>query len=306
MTMSRVPIILAIALLPGCGASSTDPPDARSVVQSIGSVGLADGQFFYPRSVAIAPDGRIFVNDRTGRIQRFSPDGKVEKSWKTPETKMGMPVGLCLSPDGRLFVADTHYSRILIYDRDGQLLDQFGKPGTDPGQLGLPTDVAIDKGGNIYISQMITINRISKFDARFNHIADFGGPDAGEASLNRPTGLTIDKENTLWVADAVHDRLVRFSLDGRMLYAFGSTGNAPGQFRYPYDTALLPDNTLVVAEFGNSRLQQVTTDGRSLRTWGRWGAKLGQIAAPWGVGVACNRIYAVDSGNNRVQVLQWE
>lgn len=289
----------------GCGSAADTLPDAKSVTSTFGSVGLSDGLFYYPRSIAIAPNGKMFVDDRTGRIQRFSADGKFEKSWFTPDHAKGMPVGMCAAPDGRLFVADTHYNRILIYDQDGQLLRMFGEAGEGPGQLGLPTDIAIDKDGNIYIGQMTLIDRISKFNKDLNFIKDFGGPEAGEASLSRPTGLTIDKDNTLWVADAIHDRLVRFSLDGKLLAAFGSTGKSPGQFRYPYDTALLPDGSLVVAEFGNSRLQQIDKQGRSLRTWGSWGAKVGQIAAPWGVGVAGNKVYAVDSGNNRIQVIQW-
>ncbi len=292
-------------LTAGCRPASADVRDARSVVETIGSVGLSDGQFYYPRGIAIAPNGRIFIDDRTSRIQRFSADGKFEKSWYTPEHKMGMPVGLCVAPDGRLFVADTHYNRLLIYDEDGQLLKKFGKAGTGPGELGLVTDVVVDKDENIYISQMMSIDRISKFDKNFNYITSFGGPDAGEASLTRPTGLTIDDDNTLWVADALHDRLVRFSLDGKFLGAFGKIGKEPGQFRYPYDTALLPDGTLLVAEFGNSRLQQIAKDGQSLRIWGRWGNKKGQIAAPWAVGAAGDKVYAVDSGNNRVQVIEW-
>lgn len=297
--------VAAIALTGGCKSTSSDLPDARSVIATVGSVGLSDGQFYYPRSIAVAADGRMFIDDRTGRIQRFSADGRFEKCWYTPEHKKGMPVGLCVAPDGRLFVADTHYNRILVYNQDGQLLHMFGKAGTGPGELGLVTDITIDKDGNLYVSQMIEIDRISKFDKDFHFLMDFGGPDAGEASLSRPTGLTIDSENTLWVADAIHDRLVRFTLDGKFLCAFGKTGKGPGEFRYPYGTAQLPDGTLVVAEFGNSRLQQVSKDGKSLRTWGHWGSKVGQIAAPWGVGVADNKVYAVDSGNNRVQVIKW-
>lgn len=298
-------LVLTTCWITGCGSAPDSTADGRNVVGTIGSVGLADGLFFYPRSIAIALNGKMFVNDRTGRIQRFGADGQFEKSWFTPDHKNGMPVGLCAAPDNRLFVADTHYSRILIYDQDGHLLQTFGEPGTGPGQLGLPTDLAIDADGNLYISQMIEINRISKFDKNFIFLMDFGGPDAGEASLNRPTGLTIDHQNTLWVADAIHDRLVRFSLDGKLLATFGTTGKKPGQFRYPYDTALLPDDSLVVAEFGNSRLQQIDKQGKCLRTWGGWGDKLGQVAAPWGVGTAGDKVYAVDSGNNRVQVIQW-
>ena len=78
----------------------------------------------------------------------------------------------------------------------------------------------------------------------------------------------------------MNHRLLHLSLDGKLLGQIGSTGNQPGQFRYPYDTALLPDGTLIVAEYGNSRLQQVTRDGKGLRTWGQAGWQVGQLGIP--------------------------
>lgn len=298
-------VLAGIHLLAGCGTQSQAARDARTVATTFGQQGLSDGQFFYPRAIAVTPQGRTFIADKTGRIQRFSATGHVEKVWKTPENKAGMPVGMGLAPDGRLFVADTHYNRVLVYDQDGQLLDQFGKPGRGPGQFEMPTDVAIDRDGLIYVSETGGNDRISKFDAHFNYIKSFGGPEDGDAATSRPVGMTIDPDNTLWVADAVNHRLLHFSLDGQLLGRIGSIGSEPGQFRYPYDTALLPDGTLVVAEFGNSRLQQVSRDGKSLRTWGQGGWQVGQLGYPWGVAVAKGQVYAVDSGNNRVQVIDW-
>lgn len=296
-------------LLGGCGSKS-EVPDAESVVATFGNTGLSDGQFFCPRSAVVIAD-RIFVVDRTGRIQRFNcNDWQVEKVWRTPETKLGMPVGITASADGRLYVADTHYSRILIYDQQGQLLESFGEAGAEPGKLGLPTDIAIDQDGNLYISQMGgqvgSEDLISKFDSQHRFVTRFGGTGAGEATLSRPVGLTIDRQNTLWVADGTHHRLVRFSLDGQYLGQVGSKGSQPGQFRYPYDTALLPDGTLVVAEFEGCRLQQIAPDGRCLRVWGRAGQRVGEIGSPWGVAVAGDRVFAVDYMNNRVQVIEWQ
>jgi DNA-binding beta-propeller fold protein YncE len=303
---AAIPVVAVLLLLPaGCGQGSQAARDARSVVGTIGRQGLSNGQFYYPRGIAASPDGRIFVADRTGRIQRFDASGHLQKVWETPEHKAGYPVGMGFAPDGRLFVADTHYSRVLIYDKDGQLLDKFGRPGRGPGEFEMPTDVAVDRQGNIYVSETGGNDRISKFDAKFNYIQSFGGADDGAAATSRPVGLTIDRDDTLWVADAVNHRLLRFSLDGKLLATIGSIGSQLGQFRYPYDTALMPDGTLIVAEYGNNRLQQVTRDGKSLRTWGQAGWQIGQLGYPWGVAVTKGRVYVVDSGNNRVQVIDW-
>jgi DNA-binding beta-propeller fold protein YncE len=294
-----------VVLAGGCGQQGQTARDARSVVSTIGRQGLSSGQFYYPRAIAAAPDGTIFVADKTGRIQRFAASGQLEKVWETPEHKAGYPVGMTVAPDGRLFVADTHYSRVLIYDRDGNLLATFGTAGRGPGEFEMPTDVAVDRDGNIYVSETGGNDRISKFNAAFHYVKSFAGADDGEAATSRPVGLTIDADNTLWVADAVNHRLLRFSLDGQLLGKIGSMGNEPGQFRYPYDTAMMPDGTLIVVEYGNSRLQQVTADGKSLRTWGQAGWQVGQLGYPWGVAVIGKKVYAVDSGNNRVQVIDW-
>jgi DNA-binding beta-propeller fold protein YncE len=295
----------SLALLGGCGQKSQAARDAHAVVGVIGKQGLSNGQFYYPRAIVATPEGRIFVADKTGRIQRFGASGQFETSWETPAHKAGFPVGMGLAPDGRVFVADTHYNQVLIYDQDGNLLGKFGKPGRGPGEFEMPTDVAIDHDGNIYVSETGGNDRISKFDAEFNYTKSFGGSDAGEAATSRPTGMTIDADDTLWVADAVNHRLLRFSLDGQLLRQIGSMGDGLGQFRYPHDTAMMPDGTLIVAEYGSSRLQQVTRDGKGVRTWGQPGWQVGQLGYPWGVAVASGKVYVVDSGNNRLQVVDW-
>lgn len=292
-------------VLAGCGQRSQLALDAREVLEVLGQQGLSNGQFYYPRGIAASPEGRVFVADKTGRIQRFGPTGQFEKCWETPAHKAGFPVGMGMAPDGRLFVADTHYNRVLIFDQEGNLLGKFGEAGRGPGQFEMPTDVAVDRDGYIYVSETGGHDRISKFDPQFKYINSFGGAEDGDASTSRPVGLTIDPDNTLWVADSVNHRLLHFSLDGALLGKIGSIGNEPGQFRYPYDTALMADGTLVVAEYGNNRLQQVTRDGKSLRIWGQAGWQVGQLGYPWGIAVAKGRVYAVDSGNNRVQVIAW-
>ena len=298
-------ILSSLPLLGGCGEQSQAARDAHAVISTIGKQGLSNGQFYYPRAIVATPEGRIFVADKTGRIQRFAASGQFEKAWETPSHKAGFPVGMGLAPDGRIFVADTHYNQVLIYNQEGNLLDKFGQPGRGPGEFEMPTDVVIDRDGNIYVSETGGNDRISKFDPQFSYIKSFGGSDAGEATTSRPVGMTIDADNTLWVADAVNHRLLQFSLDGELLSRIGSIGDGLGQFRYPHDIALMPDGSLIVAEYGNSRLQQVTRDGKGVRTWGQAGWQVGQLGYPWGVAVANGKVYVVDSGNNRLQVIDW-
>jgi len=61
------------------------------------------------------------------------------------------------------------------------------------------------------------------------------------------------------------------------------------------------DGSALVAEFGGNRIQRIDLrDGRCLGLWGKPGRGKGEIATPWGVTVLGDRVYILDSGNNRV------
>lgn len=286
------------------GGCDPAPKLPAGVVAVFGGTGLASGLFNYPRAIA-ADGGHIFVVDRSGRVQRFSPDGKFETGWRMPETRFGVPVGLAVHPDGRLFIADTHNHRVMVYDRNGISLGAIGKPGVGDGEFGLPTDVAFDRHGFVYVSEYYGNDRITKWSPDLRFVRAFGVTPVDGLRLNRPTGLIVDDEDTVWVADACHHRLVRFDTEGNVLTTFGRFGVNPGEMRYPYDISLSPEGTLMVCEYEGARLQWFSKDGRSLRIWGRHGRKPGELFSPWGATYGPGgRVYIVDSLNNRVQVIK--
>jgi DNA-binding beta-propeller fold protein YncE len=293
---------LFVAAFVGCDHHRSYADD---VVGIFGRRGFGPGDFSYPRAISTARDGRVFVVDKNGRVQRFSADGHFEAGWKMPQTERGKPVGLTVHPDGRLFIADTHYSRVSILDRDGKLLQTFGKEGTGAGEMFLPTDVAVDANGFVYVSEYQGNDRITKWSPSLEYISALGEEPINDARLRRPAGLDIDSEQTLWIADACNHRIVRITLDGEVLSTFGTFGSAPGELRYPYDICVAPDDTILVCEYEGNRLQWFSKDGTSLRTWGGSGREPGELSAPWGATYGPNgRVYVVDSLNNRVQIVQ--
>jgi DNA-binding beta-propeller fold protein YncE len=293
---------LAVAAVGGC-----EPPAITDsgVVGIFGGVGLGPGEFSYPRAITAEPNGSVFVVDKNGRVQRFSDAGQFETFWRMPDTEQGKPVGLKVHPDGRIFVADTHYHRVMIFDRDGKLLGSFGSEGFGGGQFQFPTDVAFDARGFIYVSEYHENDRITKWSPDLQFVAAFGEKEIEGRRLSRPAGIDIDDEQTLWVADACNHRIVRFSLDGEVLTTFGRFGTGPGEMRYPYDVCVSPQQTLLVCEYEGNRLQWFSKDGRSLRVWGRGGRAPGELFAPWGATYGPKgRVYVVDSLNSRVQIMQ--
>ncbi|MBU0639484.1 MAG: hypothetical protein KKB50_11515 [Planctomycetes bacterium] len=297
-------LLAGCALLGGCGAAERERSGAAPLLV-FGRTGLGPGEFSYPRAAAAAAGHRLYVVDKAGRLQCFTQEGQPLNAWRMPEIQAGKPTGLGIGPDGSVYVADTHYSRVLIFDPAGLLMGSFGSAGSGPGQFALPTDVAIAADGTIYVSEYGNQrDRVSKFTAERRFVCSFGGPDDEAVRLARPQSLLVDRANTLWVADACNHRICRFDSAGRLLSTFGRLGSEPGELRFPYNVDMLSDGTLVVCEYGNNRVQRFDAAGRCLGVWGRAGREPGQLAYPWALAVGDDdRVMIVDSGNNRVQVI---
>jgi DNA-binding beta-propeller fold protein YncE len=306
--MSRSPRRTAILsaglllLVTGCDDAPRGP--APGLLRCFGRTGQGPGEFSYPRAIAAGADGRVYIVDKAARIQCYRADGTFDFDWRTPVWDAGKPTGLGVAPDGRIFVADTHYSRVLVYSATGAAHAEFGRRGTGPGEFLMPTDVAVAADGTIYVGEYGGNDRISRFSPAFEYLGSFGGPGTGPAQLQRPQALLLDHDQRLWVADACNHRICCFDPDGTLRASFGHEGAGPGELRFPYGVDWLSDGTLVVAEYGNNRVQRFSRAGTSLGTWGRGGRRAGELAYPWAVAVVNDTMFILDSGNNRVQAVR--
>jgi DNA-binding beta-propeller fold protein YncE len=278
----------------------------------IGQRGLADGRFQTPRAIALDQDDHIFVVDKSGRIQRFDPSGKFVVGWRTPEIENGKPTGISIDRDGTVMVADTHYYRFLFYTPEGKLLEDRtigGVNGPDPGQFAFVTDIVRTPTGEFYCGEYGEYDRVHRYSADGKYMDRMGEHGTEPLQFSRPQSLNVDAEGLLWVADSCNHRIQ--VIDWRdtvpkSVATIGSRGTAPGQFQYPYGLVLAPDGSMIVSEFGNHRVQHLARDGSPLGMWGTPGNVVGQLSEPWASAIdSQNRIYVVDSKNNRVQRFRW-
>jgi DNA-binding beta-propeller fold protein YncE len=273
-----------------------------------GKHGRARGELHKPRAIAIDDQDRLYIVDKTARIQVFDRDGQFLHGWQTPDSVNGKPTGLSFDGQGNLLVADTHYFRILVYRPDGQLLTERTLGGTfghAPGTFGLVTDAVTDSQGNLYIAEYGEYDRIQKFSPRGEFVFQWGGHGSEPGQFIRPQNLVVDEQDRVWVADACNDRIQVFDATGtsaKLVQIWGERGSELGQLRYPYDLILDQEGHVYVCEFGNHRVQKFTRDGQPLASWGVQGRGPGELSNPWGlVQDRRGRIHVLDTYNHRVQ-----
>ncbi|HET9666586.1 MAG TPA: Ig-like domain-containing protein, partial [Desertimonas sp.] len=113
------------------------------------------GQFEFPRGIAVAPNGNVYVADTNQhRIQRFTSNGGFLGAWGAVGSSDGQfqnPFGVSVAPDGNIFVADANNHRIQRFTATGDFVDTWASRGTGDGQVQLPIDVSVAADGSVYI-----------------------------------------------------------------------------------------------------------------------------------------------------------
>ena len=129
------------------------------VIRTFGGPGGEPGQFKIPNSLAVGPDGYLYVSDtHNWRIQKLTREGEPVWTKGTPGYQIGQfgrPRGLRVGSDGVIYVVDGATEIVQMFDSDGNKLMRFGGPGNVPGALGLPSSLAIDADSIPYFRQYI-------------------------------------------------------------------------------------------------------------------------------------------------------
>jgi DNA-binding beta-propeller fold protein YncE len=270
----------------------------------LGSRGTGAGQFNKPRSVIVDKNLNIYVIDMTGRVQKFDKNLQYTKAWQMPQTDKGKPKGMTLDEDGNVVLVEPHYSRVNYFSDDGQLLWQWGKSGTNAGELVFPRAIAITKSGDTFLNEYGLAEQIQHWSRRGGKfISKFGEPGLGPGQFNRVEGIGVDQQNRIYAADSCNHRIQVFSEDGKFLTQFGKPGSGLGEFSYPYDVRVDALGYKFVCEFGNSRIQIFDPENRPVEILGMAGSAPGQFFNPWSIALdQFGNLYVADAGNCRIQV----
>ena len=236
----------------------------------------------FPYSVAVAPDGHIFVLSRgniSGDFDNHYEGRKIGK-WRPDGSRVGdyarreftWPAGIAVSADGNVFCSDEHDNFVAAFppdgpftpypdfNPDGEHLFKWGEPGANPGQLDGPSGLAFDQNDDLLAVDSRN-GRVQRFTKEGRYLSGWGSTGANEGEMDRPWGVCLDGDGYGYVADWGNHRVQKFSREGEFVMSFGSEPESGGDIEHPSDVAVDSDGDVYVVDWGNRRVQIYEPDG---------------------------------------------
>lgn len=217
----------------------------------------------------------------------------VWRSEFTPEAALGAAVDIALDKEGNLFVTTANIKK---YDSEGNFVLQWGeRVGKGDGEFALPTGIATDQDGNVYVDDFRN-RRIQKFDNDGNYLMQWPTARAGS-----PGSTVVDKAGNVFVSFFGSDEgnLQKYDPEGNLITSWGGTGDGDGQFAGRIeDIAIDQNGNIYVTDSYNHRIQKFDNDGNFLLKIGGESSREGHgtFTNPLGIGVDYDgNIYVVDN-----------
>ncbi len=202
-----------------------------------GAFGRGDGQFVWPRSIALDGAGSVYATDDfLNRVSIFDPDGTFQCSWGEAgdgKGQLNAPSGMAFDADENLVMVDALNHRVQRFTKDGKYLGGFGCQGADDGQFNMPWGLCLDDCGNIYVADWKN-DRVQKFDADGHFLMKFEASASGLGDLHGPTDVAVDSERDVYVTDWGNHRLQVYGPDGRFITSLVGDAQQPSPWTQTY------------------------------------------------------------------------
>jgi sugar lactone lactonase YvrE len=324
-------------------------------------------QLARPTSVAVDADGNIFIADSANqRIREITTDGYIHTvvgngsqgfsgdGGQAVAAELNTPLAIGLDGAGNIYIVDSFNFRIrkttpatittilssststttvtsgTITTVAGTGTAGFGGDGgqATSAQLYLPTGVAVDTAGNLFIADYVN-RRVREVTAAgvISTVAGTGmegfGGDGGPAAsalFHLPTSVAVDSTGNLYIADSLNSRVrkvtasgVTSTVAGDGTKGFGGDGGqaASAGLNSPVGIAVDASGNLFIADYADQRIRKVTPDGviTTIAGNGAQGfsgdggaAASAQLNEPWGLAVdASDDLFIADLVNHRIR-----
>lgn len=210
--------------------------------------------------LGVGPDGGVWLVDREGAaVWKFTQKGRRLIGIGGFSGMVGdnddryafnRPAAVAFDSAGAVYVADGYKNtRVVKYDANGDYIRHWGGPGDGEGEFNLVHGATVDGDDRVIVADRGN-KRIQVFTSDGKFLAVWDG-------LGTPWALTWERgEDVVWMVDGDAGRVLKLSMDGKVLGGFGSDGTEPGQLHQAHGIAVGADGSIYVSETRNSRIQK--------------------------------------------------
>jgi DNA-binding beta-propeller fold protein YncE len=271
-----------------------------------------------PVGVGLSPNGeRLYVSESAGerKVYIFDRQGNLLSSFapigSTPANRS--PVYLAVNNYGQVYVADRFHHAIIIYDKDGNQIDEVDKLGQD---LWAPLGVRFDRDNTLFVTDVTNgkncfyrIESLSTqppiIQAGMSRYISFGHSGTADGELYFPNIAMPDSQNRIYISDGNNWRISVWDFNGNFLYHFGQ-GTSEMGVSLPRGMFVDHKDRLYIADAVAHKIKVFDVSGEKptyLFAFGELGIEDGFFQFPNDIVVAEEgRLYIADRENNRVQV----
>lgn len=225
-----------ISTIAGTGTAGADGDSGPALLATLNS----------PESVAIDSTNNLYIADTgNNKIRKITPDGNIS----TVLDGLNNPEYVAVDKTGAVYVADTGNDRVVKIALSGNtsVLAQVLQPGA----------VMVDANGNVWISELARVSRISASGV-FSIVAD---------PLETPRGLALTADGQLIIAET-GTNLIRgwtstgglTSMAGTGVQGFAGDGGPAGaaELNAASDVGVDSNGVIWVADTGNNCIRILT------------------------------------------------
>ncbi|HUN64980.1 MAG TPA: 6-bladed beta-propeller [Bacteroidota bacterium] len=207
------------------------------------------GPFRSPVGCAIDREGNLYVTDsERGLVAVFNEDRDPRFEFSA---HLQRPTGIQVSGE-KVYVADAARHAVVLCDRKGAYLGEFGQRGAGQGEFNFPVQLAVRDS----ISVVDAMNyRIQTFDLAGKFSSSFGDIGNVPGRFASPKSIALDADGNRYVTDALMDNFQIFDPQGRLLLIVGSKGTRNGEFMTPSGICIDGQDHIYVVDVLNRRIQ---------------------------------------------------
>ncbi len=233
---------------------------------------------------------------------------------------LNKPMSVATDSENNIYVSDSGNNRIVVFNRRGEYMFEFGTRGVahpragekadwSPGKFNYPYGIDIDEQtGNIFVADLVN-KRIQVFDNQGKFIDWFPKePYGGTADDIFPLAMDVSGGN-VYIANPFN--IVIFTTEGKFVKDFGMPGDGDGQFDRPNGIAAGKDGTIYVSDSNNLRLQALDPNGKVKWVYGKvvnafdnFNKQPQEFELPRNIAIGPDdNIYVVDSFDFNIKVI---